>query len=373
MRIKKAILSLLRSGLWDHEEIPDDLFPLSLDEWMTLYEMSAKQTVSGIVYDGVIQLPRSYQPPKSLLIKWTVFIDHLERMNKHHNQTLNLLSQILNQAPAIPFQLLKGQSLAQYYPNPLHRTCGDIDLYFGSAEVAEAANIRLEKLGIHIQRGHTGDSSYLFNGVIIEHHIRLIELHNPLLKDKILHFEKTQFNNPHPDHVLIMEDQLIRTPSPIAMHLLLSSHILKHMLNEGVGLRQLCDTAIALQSLASSTNNQHYKNTGKSFGLYHWNQLLYSVLTNYIGLSSDYLPFPVHPNPDFFLNEIWESGNFGHQDQRYLDRGTNHWEGKQVTAKRISHKMKLFAKYSPGESFWWMFDLSTVRLKELFIKQNQSL
>ena len=79
MRIKKAILSLLRSGLWDHEEIQDDLFPLSLDEWMTRYEMSAKQTVSGIVYDGVIRSPRSYQPPECLFITWFVFSDQLER------------------------------------------------------------------------------------------------------------------------------------------------------------------------------------------------------------------------------------------------------------------------------------------------------
>ena len=51
------------------------------------------------------------------------------------------------QAEGINAILLKGQGMARYYPNPLRRQCGDIDLYIGMEDYDKACEL-VETWGI---------------------------------------------------------------------------------------------------------------------------------------------------------------------------------------------------------------------------------
>ena len=355
-QLKQAFLLLLRQGLWGRKEVETNLFPLTPDEWMQIYNMSVKQTVQGIVYDGIGWLPKEWQAPRSMLMQWTVAIDQLERMNRHQNTLLNALPQIFNQEPAIPYQVLKGQGIAALYPKPLHRICGDIDLYFGNEEQTEKANQRIESLGIPVERGRNGESNYMLNGVLIEHHAHLIDLHYN--KRQLQQWEAQRFQ------------QGGHTPDAVANHLLLSTHILKHLVNEGIGLRQLCDAAMALAGLSEITDKQELAQLSRQWHIYRWNQLLYALLVKHIGMPEEYLPFPTRVNPDKLMQEIWESGNFGHGDKRFGNRPEGKWKNKWHTWKIVSNKLHLSAVYAPHETWNWLSGLIAVRLKELFTHDN---
>ena len=371
---RNTLLSLLKQGLWGEDlRIPDEQ-TLTLDDWKNIYTLAQKQTVQGIVYDGINRLSKSSRPPMQFLIPATVGIDQLERISRLHNQTLLMLHEIFSAAPAIPFILIKGQSVAALYPDPSHRVCGDIDLWFGSAEQAEAANRRIEQYGIPVDRGANSDSSYFFNQVFIEHHTRLIDLHNPVIRKKIDNWESRTFRTEttRSHHALNLNNCSIPILPPVATHLLMSTHVLKHMLNEGIGLRQLCDLAIFTKSMYASLDKQEYIQISKSWGIYRWNKLLYALLVKYLGLSTEYLPFETTVNPDILLNEIWETGNFGHQDTRYNERPEGKWSNKWHTVKMITAKMKLFGGYAPSPAFWWISELTTVRLKELLLPDEST-
>ena len=282
------------------KQTPDEgLFPATSSEWMLLYRLSRKHTVQGIVYDGICTLPVGCQPPKMLLIQWAVEIDKWERINHHQQQMLCRIQMLFNQAPAIPFELIKGLAISCYYPNPLHRVCGDLDLYFAPEQ------------------------------------------------------RPVYFGIP------------ICVPTPVAHQMLVSTHILKHLLNEGIGLRQLCDAAILLKAQASVLDKEELAKRCHQFGIYRWSKLLYALLVKYIGLPAEYLPFPTDENPDTLMEEVWESGNFGFYDERKAARPDGKWKNKWYTVKQISRKAKLFFLYAPGETFWWPVSLSGVRLKEL--------
>ena len=64
--------------------------------------------------------------------------------------------------------LLKGQGIATHYINPLHRQCGDIDVYIGKEGQPIANNILLRH-GAEAE-GEASDKhgSYSFHGVPIE-------------------------------------------------------------------------------------------------------------------------------------------------------------------------------------------------------------
>ena len=354
-RLKQAFLVLLRQGLWNRKEAIIPIFPLTPDEWQQIYEMSVKQTVQGIVYDGINWLPKEQQPPRNILIRWTVTIDQLERMNRRQNALLNALPQLFGQTPAIPFQVLKGQGIAALYTNPLHRLCGDIDLYFGNEEQTEKANQRIESIGTPVKRAINGESNYLLNGVLIEHHAHLIDLHYN--RKQIQEWERKRFQ------------QGGQIPDAVANHLLLSTHILKHLINEGIGLRQLCDAAMALVKLAEKTDKQELEQLSRKWHIYRWNQLLYALLVKHIGMPKEYLPFPTNINPDRFMDEVWESGNLGHGDTRFGNRPEKKWKSKWHTWKIVSNKLHLSAVYAPHETWHWLTGLIGFRLKEIILSK----
>lgn len=355
-KLRNAFLLLLRQGLWGKPEATDGLFPLTPQEWNRLYAMAVKQTVQGIVYDGIALLPVAQQPPRPFYIQWTVAIDTLERMNRQQQLLIEVFGHIFlaSSKRPIPFKVIKGQNVGCYYRNPLHRLCGDIDLYFGNEARTEEANHRIEQSGIPVERKLNGESGYTLEGVVIEHHSHLIDLH--YAAKELQEWESLQFQ--HPGQGL----------PPTATHLLLSTHILKHLINEGIGLRQLCDVAMALVALHGQTDPQELAVLSRRWSIYKWNQLLYALLVKYLGLPQEYLPFPARYNPDRLMDEIWASGNFGHGDERFGQRPEGKWRSKWHTWKIVSNKLHLSAVYAPRETWAWLWGLFKVRFVELFKK-----
>ena len=306
--LQKAFMLLLRQGLWDRQEDCSALFPLDEKEWNEIHSMARKQTVQGIIYDGIRLLPTEAVPPRKVLLGWMVEVDTLERVNRQHRETIKALQ-------------------------------------------------RMEKLGLPVKRGTNGEASCLINRVLIEHHSRLIELHNPFLQKEIRQWEAGVFTNSQG-----------KLPSE-ANHLLLSTHILKHLINEGIGLRQLCDIAMAFNALHSVTNKNELECICRKWHIHRWNRLLYALLIKYLGVPADLLPFSTSLCPDKLMQEIWESGNFGHGDERYGERPTGKWANKRYTLKRIFHKMHLSLGYAFDETFWWLAGLALLRFKEMIKKK----
>ena len=51
--VRNAFFALLRAGMWG--KMPDlPYFPLREKEWHTLYLQARKQTVEGIIFDGIL-------------------------------------------------------------------------------------------------------------------------------------------------------------------------------------------------------------------------------------------------------------------------------------------------------------------------------
>ena len=66
-RTDKALLTLLRSGLWNRPPDTPELFPLSSEEWKEVFEKSRNHTVTAIVADSLEYLPENQLPPDEIL------------------------------------------------------------------------------------------------------------------------------------------------------------------------------------------------------------------------------------------------------------------------------------------------------------------
>ena len=166
--IENQFFALLRAGLWNKE--PD----MSLFEgdvaWGELLDMAKKQTVLGVLGDGIGKLPEEYRPSPADLHRLKSQLHLIRRSHLLLNATLKEVCARLREADIHPI-LLKGQGVALCYRYPEQRQCGDIDLYIPSGDYEKACSV-VRDFGQKTGEESESIQHYHFtrNGVTIEIH-----------------------------------------------------------------------------------------------------------------------------------------------------------------------------------------------------------
>ena len=133
------------------------------------------------------------------------------------------------------------------------------------------------------------------------------------------------------------------------------SHIYRHLLKEGIGLRQVIDYYYLLKSLApnpspNSVRNLDYTNELHYLGLWKFSGALMWVLREVLGLEEKYLIAPVDKRRGRFLyEEIMRGGNFG----QYGADGIMQKKVGRVkkNLNRLKRDIRLLG-YFPSECLW---------------------
>ena len=348
---RRALLSLLRSGLWLASPDDDSCYGLSSDGWEAVFRLARQQTVTGIAYRGLQFLPDRVLPPEPLLMRWTAVVDAVERKNREMDRTLAGLYSEFRSLGLDPV-LQKGQGVAQLYEEPLLRECGDIDFYFNSRMAMELSSSYVRKRGIRVVEHADRSVFYVWKGVEVEHHSRLFDLHNPFLHKEAAGLE-TEYGYCKVDIPAGSQDNVFSAtvPSPFLNVLLLDLHILKHALGWGIGLRQLCDMARACYRLHCEVDASEMKYVSRRFGLEKWNLLLHAFLSGVLGLPEECLPYrETARSAEPLLDIVWRGGNFG----LYLPgrSSRNAFSGKLQTSRSFLRNMRFSWNYAPKEAFW---------------------
>ena len=349
-RVRRGLLTLLRAGLWEREVDDIAVFPLSADEWSALFRLAQQQTVTGIVFRGLQALPEELLPQPALLFRWTAVVDAVERRNRQMNRALASLYAELRSRGLDPV-LQKGQGIASLYASPLLRECGDIDLCFEDSRASELAAACMGRLGAEVRRMPDGSLLYRWHGLVVEHHVRLFDLHNPFLQRDAgrLIREKGGVRTLLPDGA----GTAVTVPAPFLNLLLLDLHILKHALGRGIGLRQLCDMARACSRLHAVVDAAEMESCCRRWGLGRWNPLLHTFLVDCLGLPVGMLPYAkLAPSAEPLLGIIWRGGNFGLYREGCAPDGQSLWQRKIETARSFGGNLRFAFRYAPKEAFW---------------------
>lgn len=355
-REHNALFSLLRAGLWETE--PDNLspFPLTSAQWWTVYRMAVRQTVSGIVWRGLHHLQDSLLPGDDLMIRWMAKADSIERQNMKMDAAVDSLMRLMQEGGLHPV-LLKGQGVADFYEYPMLRECGDIDLYFPSTEEECAAARLMRQAGCRPEPQPDGSFCYDWHGVEVEHHTRLFDIYDPCLKGYLSAlirrhgFTTLPSDNGRPGSLLV--------PSPLPCLLLLNTHLLKHMMGHGIGLRQFCDMARAYHTLRGRYSPEEMKKAYKRAGLLEWNKQLHTLLTEHLGLDYYDLPYiytEACTSPRL-MRIILDGGNFGQHAEPHGRTSRTGWQRKLRTLLSFWRRRDFSCAYAPKEAFWASMNL----------------
>ena len=236
LKQQKIFFDFLRFSIGSAKEIPSSLKEA---DWQKLYAIAKKQCLVGVLFDGIKKLPAEYVGmEKELLLQWMAESQMLEKANVRLNDAAIQVSEWFRKK-GFRTCILKGQGNALMYPNPYSRTPGDIDIWVEGGDkrvISFVSSISPhEKACYH----HIEFPSY--KGVEVEVHYRpsflLCFWHNRKLQKYYERVKEEQFSH----RMMLGEQGEIAIPTVEFNIIFQLTHIYAHLMNEGIGLRQLLD------------------------------------------------------------------------------------------------------------------------------------
>ena len=342
----QLFLALLRTAMTGEpfEPVP------SAQEWSELFKIAGQQSVMGVCYTAFSHLSKDQMPPMELLVKWMAEAETIRGLNELLNQEAARLTQLFSEQGR-KTAILKGQANARLYPDKLSRQVGDIDIWVEGGKKGVVA--LLMELGLVTELGSTSvdgkpTASY--------HHVHL-----PPTKDHIVvevHFRPSSgnfnpFTNRRLQRWLEQEidsscqpvDEGFNVPSVRFALMMQLSHVQRHFLVGGIGLRHVCDYYWLLKN-STEEDRREVASHLSSFGLRYTASALMWVLHEVLHLDENLMLCPPDSyRGEWMLREIMAGGNFGHHAGR-----EKHGTLRRVMAGRLRH-LKLM-RFDFWEEFW---------------------
>lgn len=296
---REVLLKLVRAAMgWESDyTLPPDI------DWKEVLTLATEQGVEAIAIDGY-QALKAKNPHtnltldspenKPLLLEYLGRLRLVEHGNMQRLAALVELSEIL-QGKQIPFLLMKGFACGQYYPNPAHRPCGDIDIYPG--DKFDESNEALKSAGIEVEPYYYRHSAATINGVMVENHRILCDLRGPRRQTRafevLLEAEGKKSVNEWKD-VAIGGNVIAGAKYPTANFnaLFLPWHVSAHFAFERVTLRHLLDWALFLINEGKNIDIELFKEAKKryTYGYSKFADILTNMSLRYLRIPADCIP-----------------------------------------------------------------------------------
>lgn len=274
-------------------------------EWGLLFVEAQRQAILGIITEGLERLPQEQFPPKGLLLRWIGLSQINENIYKLHAERAVALTELFNKS-GIKSCVLKGIGLAQFYPTPSRRQCGDIDLWVDGKCKDVLKNLRCEYAVDHIYWHHL--DAKIFNDVETEIHYHPCWMYNPFYNNRLqrwFEYEK--------DAQMVIDKGLgFAYPTVCFNAIYALVHLYHHLIEEGIGIRHIIDYYYILQALPKRDKSVVKENLNR-IGLSRLAMAVMWTLEGVCGMSEEKLICdPDEKEGRFLLDEITRGGNFGH-------------------------------------------------------------
>lgn len=333
-------------------------------QWGELYAESKKQSLIGVCFAGIEALPKEQLPNMNLLMGWFGQAEYMKLQYDFQCEALPKITGLL-ESEGLEYRLLKGLALADLYHSaenpklcPQLRTLGDFDIWIKGAKV--------HVLQFAKKYGKVGDVVYhhvdagKIEGVEVELHFHPSSLKNVRANNRMQRWFDHRFNDPD---VLKIGGSGVRINSLAFNRIYVLNHIYRHLLYEGVGLRQFLDYYFVLMASREQAGrywNIEKKDTRrflKEFEMEHFSNAITWVMLYVfepVALKTGTIPEWVIGTPDekrgrLLLEEMLKGGNFGMHNWEKKYYLSDPWLKRYTN--RIRYDLKFLRQY-PEEVLW---------------------
>ena len=367
--IQRNFFRLLRSGAFggDGEKVE----PMSPWKWNRLYNVSLMHGVAALVCDGIKRHASDFfmQMPEAQWRKWELATKTAEARNEEAMARVSELFAILNKEQLRPI-LLYGVGEAMLYDNPLHRTCGDIDIFFPYKPQARKAAEWARRNGKDAATTDKNTLGYDWNGVVVEHYSTAQRLTYYFGNRKLQAIIAGETRCCDSEYVHIGGTKVEILPPTINL-LLTIVRIARYIINEGISLKQVVDLGMFLRKAGDKVD---FVKLQEWIGRLHLGRIAEvegRLLTDLFGFDDDEIPFKENKY-GLGINKVVDdifliSGN--HSDDWYFTQGKNIFvrtSNTDAMTWQVKHLARFF-NYYPIEtitSFFSSFAHSLTHIEE---------
>lgn len=313
----RLFLLLLRIAMRGEQPDPTPFLGLKESVWQRIRHLARAHAVAGFVGDTILKLPKEALPPRQLYLKIFTEVEMTKEGNRRLLAGLKDLMTKLEEVE-LPFVLLKGLGVSQYYPKPELRAGGDLDLLYYSETDYLWANVFLMQEGYHLhveseaRRGHT---AFSYRSTLVENHARAVffdlKRHNAYFEQLV----QAAIREGRLERVSLGEGVEVDTLPAELNALYIFIHIFFHWLHWGVGFRQYCDWLLYLEAHRPELDNSRFTEMAQQLDILYPMQLFAQAAIRYLGAAPELFPFPLleedDPHSEDILQDVLRGGNFG--------------------------------------------------------------
>ena len=324
-------------------------------EWQLMMQLAKKQAVQGVVERAIRMMKEGQRPPREIYMKafWTS--QKIAKVNQKVNAACVKVATMLYKA-GMPCCLLKGQGTALTYPDPTARVPGDIDVWVMAPPkqvIAFAKKARPDAFACYHHVEYVK-----CDGIEVELHYRPAFLNNPIYNSRLQRWFLSEADAQMKHFVELPNGVgMVSVPTNAFNRIFMMSHIMNHVIHEGIGMRQMMDYYFLLRQGFTEEEQQRDVQLLRQLGLYHITAAVMYVLRQLFAMPKRLLLVPPDERRGMFLmKEILYGGNFGMFNPQSIMARTP-WNKNLLRLKRDWRLLTIFPSECLWEPIfrWWHF------------------
>lgn len=352
---RKVLLTLIANSLSTEKEIEIDAETLKTVDFSAVLDEALAQAVHVLTFSSL----KKYEEyvPKEVYEKWkTLFLKSCRKnliVGNNQAEMVNVLS-----TNNLDYVILKGEASAAYYPNPELRALGDVDFYVGYDNASKTEEALISAGYIRDDMKHKSHMIFKKSPAHLEMHYNIAGV--PLGKKGEIVKER-------------IKDILIKTqkksgllgeflaPSDFHHGIVILLHTQHHNLNDGLGLRHLCDWA----SFVNKTVNMPFWTEMVEFmreiSIIKYASVLTKLCATYFDTAlPDWAKDAEDELCSALLEDVFLGGNFGRKDNKRARSGlliTKNGEKKRGAIRTLAIELhrSILIRYPIVKKVWILY------------------
>lgn len=346
--MNELFFALIRVAIGTENCLPHTPSP---EEWKELYRMAKKQSLLGICFAGVQKLQSQRQHlPEKVYDKWMAITATIQMRSIEHRNVLKMVTDLLYKKGYRAI-FMKGLTCAERYPEPLLRQCGDIDFVLEEKHFTKILNSLEEIAKVDHNLVHEHHGMAHIGNVQLEPHYKIHNYQNPCNDRTMRSFQKKLLSGK--DRCMIKIGQAEVEKFPLEFEgMYIVSHMVNHVYEEGLGMRQVMDFYYWIKKLPSNSrfNSELYHAYLGKMHMRRAARIFTHICESYLGLDSDIFDYKYTKKEKCFVNkmanDIIDVGNFAKHADKQPKAGIHAYLRTIIRTYNLGY-------LCPSEAIWW--------------------
>ena len=284
-------------------------------DWNELFHFAKKQTIAGVLFEGIKRIPKEYAPPFKTLMTWMGYSEQIRKRNLMMNEAAHSIYERLSNDGFRCF-VLKGQGNAIMYPNPYSRTPGDVDVLLCADK--KTINGYLDS-HFNIESKNLQHAEFEYHGTCVEAHYFPAYMNNVFYNRRLQRWFKKN-NDLQCSNIVELPNGAGNLAIPTSTYNVIFQlcHLYEHFFDEGIGMRQIIDYYYVVNNDELLVIRDTLQRELQHLGLWKFARAVMYVLHEVLALAEEKMIAPMdRKRGQLLLAEILNGGNFGKHFTKY--------------------------------------------------------